>query len=416
MSLYIPVNNAIYIHIPKTGGTYVRNMFQACNIRTENPNRHQFTTRKHSMLWQLDEDASYSFAFVRHPLRWYESFWKYQVNKWIKYEQNRWHPWRCLEACESNDFNEFISKIIEMEPGYVTRMYEWYLGPRGAQVVDFVGRTETLKDDLLCVLRELGHNINMPKAHSVPKANTTDWRKVPEWDPALKDKILELEKPTIERFYQDSTKFTIMTPTIERDVLKRCCESVNKQTYDNWEHLVIIDGDKINIDVNEAPYKHPNRRFLKSGKRHHDVGNHARNMAFDEVKGDYIMYLDDDNYFMHEFVLKILSEKVKDTDWGVYPVVLEGKYFFNDPPGLKKTDVSQIVHKPVIKGEKITYPAEQEYDADGRFIERLKKISKPKMLIDVGPLVMYEKATGWNEWCANNTAEVRQKVMNAFKQ
>ena len=29
MSLYIPVNNAIYIHIPKTGGTSVRNYINA---------------------------------------------------------------------------------------------------------------------------------------------------------------------------------------------------------------------------------------------------------------------------------------------------------------------------------------------------------------------------------------------------
>ena len=411
MSLYIPVNNAIYIHIPKTGGTSVRNYITALRIRTENPNRRAASSRKHSMLWQLDEDCSYSFAFVRHPLRWYESFWKYQTNKWIKYEQNRWHPWKGLEACASNNFNIFMENVIKKEPAYVTRMYEWYVGPRGAQMVDFVGKTENLKNDLMNVLRELGHTIDPSKIANLPAANTTNFKKRPVWDEGIKNKILELEAPTIERFYKDNLKFTIMTPTIERDCLAKCCQSVNTQTYENFEHLVIIDGDKINIDVNKAPFFHPNRRFLVTGKKHHDVGNHARNMAYDQVKGDYIMYLDDDNYFMHDFVLDTLSKKINDADWGVYPILWDGKWFYNNPPGLKKTDVSQIIHKPVIRGQQMKYPAIQDYDADGKFIEGLKKVAPPKMFNHVGPLVQYPRPTGWKEWSENNEQDLVKKVM-----
>ncbi len=46
------------------------------------------------------------------------------------------------------------------EPGYVSRMYEWYLGPPGLGWVDTVGPYEHLADDLVAILRSLSYDFD----------------------------------------------------------------------------------------------------------------------------------------------------------------------------------------------------------------------------------------------------------------
>ena len=74
---------------------------------------------------------SHSFGI---PLSWYESWWKYQSGIWTVWEPGVWHPQRSLEKCRSDDFSDFIRLCIRNEPGYVSRMYEWYVGPVGFEL------------------------------------------------------------------------------------------------------------------------------------------------------------------------------------------------------------------------------------------------------------------------------------------
>jgi O-antigen biosynthesis protein len=184
--------------------------------------------------------------------------------------------------------------------------------------------------------------------------------------------------------------FTIITPTIERASLARCCRSVAEQTYPHWQHLVLVDGPAWTIPT--EPLAHPNRVFLVSGERHHDFGNAARHGAYAHVRGDYILGLDDDNYLLHDRALETLSRSLAGADWAVFPMVRAGRYFFADPPGRKRTDLAQMVYRPIIRGQPIRYPCVPDYDADGILCEALKALAPPRMLAEVGPLVMYEKA------------------------
>ena len=89
--------------------------------------------------------------------------------------------------------------------------------------------------------------------------------------------------------------FSIITPTLQRESLIRCCQSVDLQTFKDYEHIVWIDSDEINCELFKSIQD--DKRFIYSSKRKHGhYGNHARNCAWKAAKGNYVIWLDDDNW------------------------------------------------------------------------------------------------------------------------
>lgn len=86
---------------------------------------------------------------------------------------------------------------MERHPGYVSNMYDKYVGPG----VVFVGRQERLGDDLLYFLESVS-NINKPKKAclEIPKQNVSSTGPALEWDEDLKQELVALEWSAIKRF------------------------------------------------------------------------------------------------------------------------------------------------------------------------------------------------------------------------
>jgi hypothetical protein len=204
MSVHLIEADALFHHIPKVGGVWIEEALPASGVRTEYAKAISTVTWRHPLLVHLTRSFRFVFTFVRHPLGWYESWWKSQASLWIKYEPGVWHPQRELECCESDDFSEFVRRCIEREPAYVTRMYEWYIGPPGFETVDFIGRYENLIDDLVQVLKMLSCEFDESVLRQHPPANISlGAAGEPIWDPELRERILALEAPTLRRFYGD---------------------------------------------------------------------------------------------------------------------------------------------------------------------------------------------------------------------
>src|ERR1700722_11558763 len=77
--------------------------------------------------------------------------------------------------------------------------------------------------------------------------------------------------------------FSVITPTLQRDSLIRACRSLDEQTCDDWEHIIMVDTPQANynlwdqIDPNEGFGK---RKILLCDHPHADFGNTCRHNAW----------------------------------------------------------------------------------------------------------------------------------------
>ena len=99
MSAQLVGSNALFLHIPKTGGTWVEQALIQTGVQTAAPPTIQGVTYRHCLLSMLEKRHPFVFTFVRHPLSWYESWWKFQAGIWTVWEPGVWHPQRSLEEC-----------------------------------------------------------------------------------------------------------------------------------------------------------------------------------------------------------------------------------------------------------------------------------------------------------------------------
>ena len=142
-----------------------------------------------------------AFALVRHPVSWYESWYRYQRGQWPHFGSLApSHPQRVLDGLGDDDFNVWVARVLEREPAYVTRLYEWFLGPPDAPIVNNVGRLETAAVDVAAFLVSLGYDTSAEKLASIGTRHASDDHPV-EWDPELRARVEAVEAAAIRRFY-----------------------------------------------------------------------------------------------------------------------------------------------------------------------------------------------------------------------
>lgn len=137
----------------------------------------------------------FTFAFVRNPISYYKSYWSYKMRTgWENQFDN---------AYRADDFPTFVSNVLEGMPGWVSKLYTKFLGPNG-DWVDFVGKQETLRDDLISALRLAEEDFYESGIYATDPMNKSSHLK--EWSEkcylslALKKEIYAKEKEAIELF------------------------------------------------------------------------------------------------------------------------------------------------------------------------------------------------------------------------
>lgn len=186
-------------------------------------------------------------------------------------------------------------------------------------------------------------------------------------------------------------RYTIVTPTICRPSLLRLCGSIDCQTQTDWEHLVVIDvpGDqmtKTQRDIIASLPLRKNRSYSYCDRRHNNYGHSCRHDVWERSKGDYIFYVDDDDYLADTDVLRELDSV--NEPWAIFPVLRHRKLFFNLPPGYQKTGTGMFIHKREIG----RWPDSDSYDADGSFVEELKR-RFAYQVVTSRPLVIQPKSS-----------------------
>lgn len=97
-----------------------------------------------------------------------------------------------------------------------------------------------------------------------------------------------------------------------KEWLKEAVDSVLNQTYQNIELLLINDGSKEDISDFLNKYENRIRYFYKEN----GGAATARNLGIREAKGDYIAFMDSDDYWMPDKIAKQVSfMEERNIDW-----------------------------------------------------------------------------------------------------
>ncbi|WP_226634511.1 glycosyltransferase family 2 protein [Novosphingobium profundi] len=95
-------------------------------------------------------------------------------------------------------------------------------------------------------------------------------------------------------------KFSVVIPAYNRaHSIRPTLESVLKQSWDNWECIVVDDGSADGKELEQAVAGMNDPRF-RYVWRENGGGGAARNTGIDAATGDYIAFLDSDDFFLPE--------------------------------------------------------------------------------------------------------------------
>ena len=102
-------------------------------------------------------------------------------------------------------------------------------------------------------------------------------------------------------------KFSIIIPVYNVEkYIKKCLDSVFSQSYKDYEVIVVNDGTK---DKSMDIVKNYNVKIINQKNQGLSV---ARNVGVKKAKGDYLMFLDSDDYWEKD-LLKELSKSIKNS-------------------------------------------------------------------------------------------------------
>lgn len=212
---------ALFIHIPKTGGNWVSDVLEEEGLVLAHVSGKHASDQladfesffRQPYAYSKPNRALYKFCFVRHPLRWYESWFRMQQAQGWPMRGDAsgpggllpfWNPTAELDRLGGDDFNVFVGNVLRQQPGFVTAMYRRY-----ARGVHFVGRQETLVDDLISVLRKLGVSFNEARIRAHAPVNVSKPLPV-AWNPILEAEALRLEQGALAWYGPEAVR----TPSI----------------------------------------------------------------------------------------------------------------------------------------------------------------------------------------------------------
>ncbi|WP_052476255.1 glycosyltransferase family 2 protein [Cohnella kolymensis] len=102
-------------------------------------------------------------------------------------------------------------------------------------------------------------------------------------------------------------KVSVVIPVFNAEqFLSKCLDSVKNQTYNNWEAIAIDDGSSDGSYTILSKYALDDNRFKVSTHANQGPG-YTRNRAISQVTGDYVVFLDADDYIDSHYFEKLIK-------------------------------------------------------------------------------------------------------------
>ncbi len=100
-------------------------------------------------------------------------------------------------------------------------------------------------------------------------------------------------------------KFSIIIPLHNSEAFcRKCLDSVKQQTYTDYELIIVCDKCEDNTEAIAREYTD------KVIVTQYGNDGMARNAALDVAQGEWVLFLDDDDWWLHEFVLEQIAGKL----------------------------------------------------------------------------------------------------------
>lgn len=225
-------------------------------------------------------------------------------------------------------------------------------------------------------------------------------------------------------------KISIIIPVYNAEkYIGRCLESVVNQTYRNLEIICVDDGSTDNsYKIIEEKAKQDNRIILI--KQKNQGVSIARNTAIENLTGDYIMFLDSDDYMeqnMCEIMYKAINEFETDVIRCNYNRVYENGISFKNKNNnlpmkhkIYKEEIMKDILPEFIKGNIRSYlwlliiKSEIVKNKNLRFVPNIKmmqdKLFYIKLLQNINSIYQIDNCC-YNYFCnSNSTIQSKEKV------
>lgn len=181
----IILKNAIFMHVPKTGGTWIARNIEKQNLALK-------VIRQHPDLNKVRKrnKQEFVFGFVRDPLTWWQSYWGHRM-------RGGWRKNEIDNKCKSNDFNEFITNVVQHPELSCYYRFEKFLGSVENEV-DFIGKFENIKKDLIKALTLANVSFDKNLIYKMRPINVGEVKS--PYNRTTKQLMLDFEQETIKRF------------------------------------------------------------------------------------------------------------------------------------------------------------------------------------------------------------------------
>lgn len=137
-----------------------------------------------------------------------------------------------------------------------------------------------------------------------------------------------------------NSKVSIIVPIYNvESCLIRCLESISNQSYDNLEILLINDGSTDGSAAIAEEYMNKDNRMILFNKQNGGLSD-ARNYGLEKASGDYIAFVDSDDYVSSDFIETLAANLEKEqADLSIIGYRMfwdNGKEVYKAPKGLYK--------------------------------------------------------------------------------
>lgn len=193
MTIILKGGKVAFVHIPKTGGTWVRECLKLNNLVEQEIleidlyNTTEATHETQHSVPLTDSQfmrCDYVFSFVRNPLTWYQSYWAFKSSY-------RWYVGKRFDKnTASRIFSDFITKVQKHYPqGYLSSVFKFY-----TDICTHVGQQENLQDGLVHFLEIYGFDTGSLIFPDRIKISPVENKNIATYKVGQIEPIIELER------------------------------------------------------------------------------------------------------------------------------------------------------------------------------------------------------------------------------